>query len=134
MYSKIKLTKVRFYDYEKECWMDTNACLESDAIALVNRLENQIFEERKKWNTLSNIYRSRRKTLREKLSALYKKCEEKDLALRKLRVAFADAMRQIWDKEGELCDRDQVSGTQAFTMSRRWEMIKEILKKRFLNA
>lgn len=100
MYSKIKLTKVRFYDYEKEYWVDVNACLESDVVALVNRLENQIFEERTKWNTLSNIYRSRRKTLREKLSALYKKCEEKDLALRKLRVAFVDAMRQIWDKEG----------------------------------
>lgn len=130
MYSKIKLTKVRFYDYEKECWMDTNACLESDAIALVNRLENQIFEERKKWNTLSNIYRSRRKTLREKLSALYKKCEEKDLALRKLRVAFADAMRQIWDKEGELCDRDQVSCIQAYTLRERWNFIKNVLKRR----
>lgn len=130
MYSKIKLTKVRFYDYEKECWMDTNACLESDAIALVNRLENQIFEERKKWNTLSNIYRSRRKTLREKLSALYKKCEEKDLALRKLRVAFADVMRQIWDKEGELCDRDQVSSMQAYTLRERWNFIKNVLKRR----
>lgn len=130
MYSKIKLTKVRFYDYEKECWMDTNACLESDAIALVNRLENQIFEERKKWNTLSNIYRSRRKTLREKLSALYKKCEEKDLALRKLRVAFADAMRQIWDKEGELCDRDFVSSIQAYTLRERWNFIKNVLKRR----
>lgn len=130
MYSKIKLTKVRFYDYEKECWMDTNACLESDAIALVNRLENQIFEERKKWNTLSNIYRSRRKTLREKLSALYKKCEEKDLALRKLRVAFADAMRQIWDKEGELCDRDHVSSIQAYTLRERWNFIKNVLKRR----
>lgn len=130
MYSKIKLTKVRFYDYEKECWMDTNACLESDAIALVNRLENQIFEERKKWNTLSNIYRSRRKKLCEKLHLLYKKCEEKDSALKWLRVAFANAMSDVWDKERDICDHEQVSSMQAYTMSRRWEWIKEILKKK----
>ena len=130
MYSKIKLTKVRFYDYKKECWFDVNACLESDVVALVNRLENQIFEERKKWNTLSNIYHSRREKLREKLSALYKKCERKDRALKRLQVAFANAVSNVWEKEGELCDHEQVSSMQAYTLSRRWEKIKEILERK----
>ena len=134
MYSKIKLNKVRFYDYEKECWVNVNACLESDVVALVNRLEKQILEERTKWNTLSNIYRSRRKKLREKLHLLYKKCEEKDSALKRLRVAFANAMSNVWDKEGDICDHEQVSSMQAYTMSRRWEMIKEILKKKIYNG
>lgn len=130
MYSKIKLTKVRFYDREKECWMDVNACLESDAVALVDRLENQIFEERTKWNTLSNIYRTRRNKLCKKLHLLHEKCKEKDSALKNLRVAFADAMRQIWSKEVELCHHEYVSSHRALTLEHFWDKVKDTLKRR----
>ena len=51
-------------------------------------------------------------------------------ALKNLRVAFADAMRQVWSKEVELCHHEYVDIRQALTLEHFWEKVKDTLKRK----
>lgn len=102
--------------YEKEYY------LKEDADKVIADLQKEVLQSRSAFNSLFSQTRAKRAQLRkEKRAAKH--------ALKNLRVAFADAMRQIWSKEVELCHHEYVSSHQALTLEHFWDKVKDTLKR-----
>ena len=103
--------------YEKEYY------LKEDADKVIAKLQKEVLQSRSAFNSLFRQTRTKRAQLRkEKRAAKH--------ALKNLRVAFADAMRQVWSKEVELCYHENVSSRQAITLELFWDKVKDTLKRK----
>ena len=103
--------------YEKEYY------LKEDADKVIANLQKEVLQSRSAFNSLFGQTRAKRDQLRkEKRAAKH--------ALKNLRVAFADAMRQVWSKEVELCYHENVSSRQALTLELFWDKVKDTLKRK----
>lgn len=103
--------------YEKEYY------LKEDADKVIDNLQKEVLQSRSAFNSLFGQTRAKRAQLRkEKRAAKH--------ALKNLRVAFADAMRQVWSKEVELCNHENVSSHQALNLELFWEKVKDTLKRK----
>ena len=103
--------------YEKEYY------LKEDADKVIAKLQKEVLQSRSAFNSLFGQTRAKRAQLRkEKRAAKH--------ALKNLRVAFADAMRQVWSKEVELCYHENVSSRQAITLELFWDKVKDTLKRK----
>ena len=113
--SKLKVYKMVGEDYcdDSFCVVPSDVYLKSEADELIAELEEkhkkEVLQIRSAFNSLLRQTRTKRAQLRkEKRAAKH--------ALKNLRVAFADAMRQVWSKEIELCYHENVSSRQALTL------------------
>ena len=117
---------VYIHNDEFECGGDAvQVYIESEADNLIAELEEkhkkEVLQIRSAFNSLFRQTRTKRAQLRkEKRAAKH--------ALKNLRVAFADAMRQVWSKEVELCYHENVSSRQALTLELFWDKVKDTLK------
>ena len=90
---------------------------------VIANLQKEVLQSRSAFNSLFSQTRAKRAQLRkEKRAAKH--------ALKNLRVAFADAMRQVWSKEVELCYHENVSSRQALTLEHFWDKVKDTLKRK----
>lgn len=103
--------------YEKEYYP------KEDVDKVIANLQKEVFQSRSAFNSLFIRTRDKRTQLRkEKRAAKH--------ALKNLRIAFADAMRQIWSKEVELCHQEYVDSRQALTLEHFWFKVKDNLKRK----
>ena len=103
--------------YEKEYY------LKEDADKVIASLQKEVSQSRSAFNSLFSQTRDKRAQLRKEKKALKH-------ALKNLRVAFADAMSQVWSKEVELCHHENVSSRQALAFELFWDKVKDTLKRR----
>ena len=129
--SELKVYKMVGEDYcdDSFCVVPSDVYLKSEADELIAELEEkhkkEVLQIRSAFNSLFRQTRTKRAQLRkEKRAAKH--------ALKNLRVAFADAMRQVWSKEVELCDYENVSSYQEITLELFWEKVKDTLKRKNL--
>lgn len=128
--SELKVYKMVGEDYcdDSYCVVPSDVYLKSEADELIAELEEkhkkEVLQIRSAFNSLLRRTRTKRAQLRkEKRAAKH--------ALKNLRVAFADAMRQVWSKEFELCYHENVSSRKAITaltLELFWEKVKTLLK------
>ena len=115
----------KYYCDDSFCVVPSDVYLKSEADELIAELEEkhkkEVLQIRSAFNSLFGQTRAKRAQLRkEKRAAKH--------ALKNLRVAFADAMRQVWSKEVELCYHENVSSRQALTLELFWDKVKDTLK------
>ena len=127
--SELKVYKMISEDYcdDSFCVVPSDVYLKSEADELIAELEEkhkkEVLQIRSAFNSLFKQTRTKRAQLRkEKRAAKH--------ALKNLRVAFADAMRQVWSKEVELCYHENVSSRQAITLELFWDKVKDTLKRK----
>ena len=128
---KLKVYKMVGEDYcdDSFCVVPSDVYLKSEADDLIVELEEkhkkEVLQIRSAFNSLFRQTRTKRAQLRkEKRAAKH--------ALKNLRVAFADAMRQVWSKEVELYHHENVSSRQVITLELFWEKVKDTLKRKNL--
>ena len=129
--SELKVYKMIDKDYcdDSFCVEPSDVYLKSEADELIAELEEKhkkkVLQIRSAFNSLLRQTRTKRAQLRkEKRAAKH--------ALKNLRVAFADAMRQVWSKEVELCHHENVSSRQALILELFREKVKDTLKRKNL--
>ena len=127
--SELKVYKMVGEDYcdDSFCVVPSDVYLKSEADELIMELEEkhkkEVLQIRSAFNSLFIQTRAKRARLRkEKRAAKH--------ALKNLRVAFADAMRQVWSKEVDLCYHENVSSHKALTLELFWDKAKDILKRK----
>ena len=100
--------------------------LKEDVDKVIANLQKEVLQSRSAFNSLFNQTRAKRAQLRkEKRAAKH--------ALKNLRIAFANAMRQIWSKEVEMCHHEYVDSRQALTLEHFWSKVKDNLKRKEKN-
>lgn len=84
---------------------------------IITDLSNQVLEERKKWDSLFEQSKARRKELQDKRNKVI-------TALHNLQLAFATQQRYVYNMEVELCKHDGTDSTKAMANLRRWTRIR----------
>ena len=112
------------------CVVPSDVYLKSEADELIAELEEK---HKKEVLQICSAFNSLFRQTRTKRAQLRKEKRVAKHALKNLRVAFADAMRQVWSKEVELCNHKNVSSRQAIqalTLELFWDKVKDTLKRK----
>lgn len=92
---------------------------------IIEDLSNQVLAERKKWSELFDIFRDRRKKLRQERHGAV-------AALHRLQMAYAHSQYAYYAMEVELCKHDGTDPAKAMENLRRWTRIRNGLAYRDL--
>lgn len=84
---------------------------------IITDLSNQVLEERKKWDSLFEQSKARRKELHDKRNKV-------TAALHRLQMAYADSQYAYYAMEVELCKHDGTDPAKAMANLRRWTRIR----------
>lgn len=87
----IKVIKVKFYDYDREAWVEAEACFKEDVEKYLDIMERQICDERTKWHTVIDRWHTNRKTCHDKMHELHDKLDKTNQELSCARKAISSA-------------------------------------------